>query len=313
MGIIEMDGLQVRLANRVVLGHLTGKLAGRAIGLLGPNGSGKSTLINTLLGFHAPSAGTARVFGLDIRNQSREIRAQVGYMPENDSFIGNISGVRFVRYMAELAGVPAQHALERAHEAMFYVGLGEVRYRKVSTYSLGMKQLVKMAQAIAHGPKLLILDEPSNALDPLARQRMIGLIRGIRDASDIRLLISSHLLRDIDDTCDEVLILKDGTIAAICNLEEERRSHRSFIEMETIGATDAFSASIRNLGCECATFSHGRVKLVLPDHIGTRDLYAIAASQGVQIRRLNHRRDSLEEIFLKAMDSDREAPSHVSV
>jgi ABC-2 type transport system ATP-binding protein len=168
-------------------------------------------------------------------------------MPENDSFIGNLSGVRFVRYMAELAGVPSEHALERAHEAMFYVGLGEVRYRKVSTYSLGMKQLVKMAQAIAHGPKLLILDEPSNGLDPIARQRMIELIRGIRDAGEIRLLLSSHLLRDVDETCDEVLILRDGRIAAICNLDEERRSNRSFIELETLDATEAFAAWAANV------------------------------------------------------------------
>ena len=238
-----MDGLQVTLGERVVLDRLTGNLAGRAIGLLGPNGSGKSTLINTLLGFHAPSAGTARVFDLDVRHYSREIRSQIGYMPENDSFIGNMSGIRFVRYMAELAGIPPQHALERAHEAMFYVGLGEVRYRKISTYSLGMKQLVKLAQAIVHGPQLLILDEPTNGLDPLARQRMMELIRDIRDAGEIRLLISSHLLRDIDDTCDEVLILKNGRIANICNLDEERRSNRSFIELETVGATEAFADS----------------------------------------------------------------------
>jgi ABC-2 type transport system ATP-binding protein len=313
MNVVEMDGLQVRLGDRVVLDRLTGKLAGRAIGLLGPNGSGKSTLINTLLGFHAPFAGTARVLDLDIRHNSREIRSLIGYMPENDSFIGNISGVHFVRYMAELAGVPAQHALERAHEAMFFVGLGEVRYRKVSTYSLGMKQLVKMAQAIAHGPKLLILDEPSNGLDPLARQRMIELIRGIRDAGQIRLLISSHLLRDVDDTCDEVLILKSGQIAAICNLDEERRSNRSFIELETLGATDAFADAIRGLGCECASFPQGRIKLVIPGHVEIRDLYTIAAQQGVQIRRMNHRRDSLEDIFLKAMDSDLGGPSRVGL
>ncbi len=308
-----MDGLQVTLGERVVLDRLTGNLAGRAIGLLGPNGSGKSTLINTLLGFHAPSAGTARVFDLDVRHYSREIRSQIGYMPEDDSFIGNVSGVRFVRYMAELAGVPPQYALERAHEAMFFVGLGEVRYRKVSTYSLGMKQLVKMAQAIAHGPKLLILDEPSNGLDPLARQRMMELIRGIRDAGEIRLLISSHLLRDIDDTCDEVLILKNGRIANICNLDEERRSNRSFIEMETMGATNAFADSLRELGCECASFAHARIKLVIPEHVEIRDLYAVAARQGVQIRRMNHRRDSLEDIFLKAMDSDLGAPIHVGL
>jgi ABC-2 type transport system ATP-binding protein len=303
MAVIELSGLEVRLANRLVLDGLNGKLAGKAIGLLGPNGSGKSTLINTLLGFHAPSRGTARVFDLDVRTHSREIRASIGYMPENDSFIGNMSGIHFVRYMAELAGVPASNALERAHEAMFYVGLGEVRYRKISTYSLGMKQLVKLAQAIVHGARLLILDEPTNGLDPVARQRMIQLIREVRDAGDVTLLISSHLLRDVDETCDEVLILKKGHIAAICNLEEERRANRRFIELETVAAQESFGVAIRELGCECAFFPGERWKLVMPDTVEIRDLYTIAAQQGVQIRKMNYRRDSLEDIFLTAMDS----------
>ncbi|MGP8175929.1 MAG: ATP-binding cassette domain-containing protein [Terracidiphilus sp.] len=304
MGVIDLDGVEVRLANRVVLNNLTGELHGQAIGLLGPNGAGKSTLINTLLGFHLPSKGKARVFGLDTHKDQAEIRGGIGFMPENDSFIGNMSGVRFVRYMAELAGLPSGVALERAHEALFYVGLGEVRYRKVNTYSLGMKQLVKLAQALAHGPRLLILDEPTNGLDPVARQRMIQLIKDIRKEGSIRLLISSHLLRDIDETCDEVLILKNGRIASLCNIEEERRSNRSFMELETVGATERFSVSIRGLGCECATFPDGRIKLVIPDHIEARDLYVIASEQGVQIRRLNQRRDSLEDIFLRAMDND---------
>lgn len=306
MGIIDLDGLEVRLANRSILNGLTGELRGHAVGLLGPNGAGKSTLINTLLGFHAPSKGTARVFGLDAHHERARIRGGIGYMPENDSFIGNMSGVRFVRYMAELAGLPPNIALERAHEALFYVGLGEARYRKVSTYSLGMKQLIKLAQALAHGPRLLILDEPTNGLDPVARQRMIQLIKEIRKEGSIRLLISSHLLRDIDETCDEVLILKNGRIAALCNIEAERRSNRSFMELETVGATERFSVSIRGLGCECASFPGGRIKLVIPDNIEVRDLYVIASEQGVQIRRMNQRRDSLEDIFLRAMDSEME-------
>jgi ABC-2 type transport system ATP-binding protein len=313
MAIIELDGLEVTLAGRVVLKGLTGAMQGHAIGLLGPNGAGKSTLINTLLGFHAPSKGTARVFGLDTHRARARICAGIGYMPENDSFIGNMSGVRFVRYMAELAGMPSSVALERAHEALFYVGLGEVRYRKVNTYSLGMKQLVKLAQALAHGPRLLILDEPTNGLDPVARQRMIQLIKDVRKEGSIRLLISSHLLRDIDDTCDEVLILKDGRIAALCDIESERRSNRSFMELETVGATERFSVSMRGLGCECASFPGGRIKLVIPDNIEVRDLYVIASQQGVQIRRMNQRRDSLEDIFLRAMDTQIESRSHASL
>jgi ABC-2 type transport system ATP-binding protein len=224
-----------------------------------------------------------------------------------------MSGVRFVRYMAELAGLPAGEALERAHEALFFVGLGEVRYRKVSTYSLGMKQLIKLAQALAHGPKLLILDEPTNGLDPIARQRMIQLIKDIREEGSVRLLISSHLLPDIDETCDEVLILKSGRIAALRNIEQERRSNRSFMELETVGSTEQFSVRIRGLGCECACFPGGRIKLVIPDHIEAQDLYVIASEQGVQIRRMNQRRDSLEDIFLRAMDHESLGPAHVSL
>lgn len=304
MSVIELDGLEVRLGGRTVLDGLNGELRGKAVGLLGPNGAGKSTLINTLLGFYAPSRGAARVFGLDTRHDRARIRQGVGYMPENDSFIGNMTGVRFVRYIAELAGLPAGEALERAHEALFYVGLGEARYRKVSTYSLGMKQMIKLAQALAHGPRLLILDEPTNGLDPLARQRMIQTLQAIRKEGSICLLISSHLLRDIDQTCDEVLILKEGRVAALCNIEEERRSQRNFVELEAAGPTGAFCEILRGLGCECACFAGGRIKLVAPEAIESRDLYRAASQTGMQIRRIHRRRDSLEDIFMRAMDAE---------
>ena len=299
---IELDDLHVQLGGRTILDGLSGALNGRAIGLLGPNGAGKSTLINTLLGFHPPARGTARVLGMDIRQDARKLRAQVGYMPESDSFISGMTGLRFVRYMAEISGLPSEQAMERAHEAFFYVGLGEVRYRKLGTYSLGMKQLAKLAQAIAHGPKMLIMDEPTNGLDPPARQRMIQLVREIRDASDMRLIISSHLLRDVEETCEEVLILRNGRVAALCNLEEERRANRKFLEIETIGANGAFSSALQQLGCECAVFTNGRMKVVMPDKIEIREVYRIAEQQGIQIRKMNHRRDSLEDIFLNAME-----------
>jgi ABC-2 type transport system ATP-binding protein len=197
--VIELDGLEVRFGQRVILNKLSAALTGVSIGLLGPNGAGKSTLINTLLGFHKPASGTARVLGRDIRTHAREVRGLVGYMPESDSFIAPMSGVRFVRMMAELSGLPREQALERAHEAFFYAGLGEVRYRPLGTYSLGMKQAAKLASAIAHGPKLLFLDEPTNGLDPPARTRMIQLIQDIRDRGDLRLILSSHLLRDVEE------------------------------------------------------------------------------------------------------------------
>jgi ABC-2 type transport system ATP-binding protein len=270
--------------------------------LLGPNGAGKSTLINTLLGFYKPVAGSAKVFGRDIHKDLRTIRSLVGYMPENDAFISKMSAVSFVQMMGELSGLPSGVALERAHEALFYVGLAEARYRQLGTYSLGMKQLAKLAQAIVHGPKLLILDEPTNGLDPSARQRMIRMIREIRDGNEMRIVLCSHLLRDVEDSCDEVLILKQGQIAHYSNLDEERRANKRFVELETYGANGDFTAAIEKLGCECAVTAN-RMKMVLADGVETRDIFRIAAQQQVRIRRMNFRRDTLEDIFLKAMEN----------
>ena len=300
--LVEMQGLSVRFGNREILRSLTATLRGCSIGLLGPNGAGKSTLINTLLGFYKSSTGSAKVFGYDIGTQVRNIRGLVGYMPENDAFISKMSAVSFVQMMGELSGLPSDTALERAHEALFYVGLAEARYRKLGTYSLGMKQLAKLAQAIVHGPKLLILDEPTNGLDPSARQRMIRMIKDIRDGKEMRIVLCSHLLRDVEDTCDEVLILKQGRIAHYSNLEEERRANTRFLELETYGANGDFTKAIEKLGCECAV-SANRMKMILAEGIETRDIFRLAAEQQVRIRRMNFRRDTLEDIFLKAMES----------
>lgn len=302
--VIELDGLAVDLGGRRILSDLRCTLSARTIGLLGPNGAGKSTLINALLGFHKPAAGTARVFGHDVRTGLREIRRLTGYMPENEAFVATMSAVSYVHLMAELSGLPSDAALERAHEALFYVGLGEARYRKLGEYSLGMRQLAKLAQAIAHGPKLLILDEPTNGLDPPARQRMIRLIREMRESGEMHLILCSHLLRDVEETCEEVMILKQGRIVHYANLEEERRANRKFIEMETVGANGTFTADIEKLGCACAIVANNRIKLILSEGVAIRDLYRVAAERNVQIRRLNYRRDSLEDIFLKAMEAD---------
>jgi ABC-2 type transport system ATP-binding protein len=302
--VIDLNHLSVQFGAKAILKDLTAELRGRSIGLLGPNGAGKTTLIHTLLGFHPPSSGTAHIFGQDITSGTKEIGAFIGYMPERDSFIAKMSCVRFVSLMAELSGLPTEAALERAHEALFYVGLGEARYRNLETYSLGMKQLAKLAQAIVHGPKLIILDEPTNGLDPPTRQRMIRLIREIRDSGQAHILLSSHLLRDVEECCEEILILKDGRLVTYCNLEEERKANRKFLEMETRGDSHAFAEAIGRLGCEYALTNDRRVKLVLQDGVEIRDLYKIASEQQVQIRRLNYKRDSLEDIFLKAMEQE---------
>ena len=300
--VIELAGLGVRFGDREILKDLRVSLSGRTIGLLGPNGAGKSTLIQTLLGFCPVSSGTATILGYDIRSAQRQIRAVVGYMPENDSFVANMTAVSFIRMMGELSGLPPDAALERAHEVLFYVGLGEARYRLLGTYSLGMKQLAKLAQAIVHGPKLLILDEPTNGLDPPARQRMIRLVKEMKDSGDMHLVLCSHLLRDVEETCEEVLILKQGRMVHYANLEEERRANKRFVEVETFGDDSGFAEALTGLGCECAASAGGRIKMVLPVGFEMREIYRLAAERDLQLRRLNYRRDSLEDIFLKAME-----------
>jgi ABC-2 type transport system ATP-binding protein len=300
--VIDLDRLNVNLGGRPILKDLTAQVRGRTIGLLGPNGAGKTTLIHTLLGFYPPASGAARILGLDVVTQSKKVRGMIGYMPERDAFIAKMSCVQFVRLMGELSGLPSDAALERAHEALFYVGLGEARYRSIDTYSLGMKQLAKLAQAIVHGPRLLFLDEPTNGLDPPARQRMIRLIREIRDSGKANIILSSHLLRDVEECCEEILILKEGRIAVYCNLEEERKANQKFLLMETRGDSRAFAESIAALGCEYALLNERRLRVVLKDGVEIRDLYGLAANQNLQIRRLSYKRDSLEDIFLKAME-----------
>jgi ABC-2 type transport system ATP-binding protein len=301
---IELDGLSVNLGGRQILIDLTATLSGRAIGLLGPNGAGKTTLLRTLLGFFPSSAGSARVLGFPLATDGKEIRARIGYMPENDAFVAGMTAVHFVRLMAELSGLQPDPALERAHEALFYVGLGEARYRKIGTFSTGMKQMVKLAQALVHGPSLLMLDEPTNGLDPPARKRMLDLILDIRDRGETYILLSSHLLGDVEMVCDEVLILKNGRIAASCDLEAERRANRSFVELELQSPQPDFAQALTEMGCEVAVREGGRMKLVLPDGRTVRDLFEIADQRSVGIRHLDLKRDSLQDIFLRAMEGN---------
>ena len=266
--VVELENLKVRLGRREILHGITCRLGvsgtGKAVGLLGPNGAGKSTLILTLLGFLRPSAGRARILGLDCRHSRGEARSRIGYMPENDSFIGDMTAVAFLRQMAELSGLPPEAALEKAHEVLFHVGLGEARYRELRTYSYGMKQMAKLAQAIVHGPELVVLDEPTNGLDPAARRRMLKLVGEMKTEQGMSVLICSHLLRDIEQVCDEVVIMKDGAIVHQCNLEEERRSNRRFVELEVTGDDRNLRAALPEIGAEGVPEGGGRWRIVLP-------------------------------------------------
>ena len=310
--VVELENLKVKLGRREVLRGISCRLGvsgpGKAIGLLGPNGAGKSTLILTMLGFHKPVSGHIRVLGFDSHRQMREVRARIGYMPETDSFIANLTAVSFLRLMGELSGLPGKIALEKAHEALFHVGLGEARYRELKTYSLGMKQMAKLAQAIAHGPELLVLDEPTNGLDPSARQRMLKLVREMKEEQGMNVLLCSHLLRDVEQVCDEVVIMKDGMIVHECNLEEQRRSNKCFVELEITGNDAALRGALPEIGAEGVTEGGGRWRIVLPPAVELQALWNLLGRQNLLVRKLTYRRDTLEEIFLKAMGHIRHTP-----
>jgi ABC-2 type transport system ATP-binding protein len=303
--VVELENLKVTLGRREILHGITCRLGtsgkGSAIGLLGPNGAGKSTLITTLLGFIRPSGGRARILGVDCQRDMGEARSRLGYMPENDSFIGEMTAVAFLRQMAELSGLPPDAALEKAHEVLFHVGLGEARYRELRTYSYGMKQMAKLAQAIVHGPELVVLDEPTNGLDPAARTRMLTLIREMKETQGMSVLVCSHLLRDIEQVCDEAVILKDGAIVHHCNLEEDRRSNRRFVELEVTGDDRNLRAALPEIGADGVPEGGGRWRIVLPAGVELDAIWGLVARQHLLVRKLSHRRDSLEEIFLKAM------------
>jgi ABC-2 type transport system ATP-binding protein len=314
--VIELNNLKVSLGRREILKGISCRLGvsgtGKAIGLLGPNGAGKSTLILTLLGFHKPESGSARILGLDCHSQSRQVKSRLGYMPENDAFLADTTAVRFLRTMGEISGLPPDVALEKAHEVLFHVGLGEARYRTLGTYSLGMKQMAKLAQAIIHGPELVILDEPTNGLDPAARARMLKLVREMKEDHGMNVLLCSHLLRDVEEVCEEVVILKGGEIVHQANLEEERRANRRFVELEVAGDDSGLAAALSAQGAESVNEGAGRWRIVLPAGTEIDAIWRVVAQENLDVHKLTHRRDTLEEIFLKAVGHIQRTPGEQS-
>src|SRR6188768_1458627 len=210
---VQLDRVSVSYGTNAALRDVSVAFPKGAVGLLGPNGAGKSTMLKALLGFIPPTSGRLEVLGLNVAEQPLAVRARLGYMPENDGHIPGMNAVTFVAYCAQLAGLPKADAMQRAHEVLYYVGLGEARYRNVETYSTGMKQRIKLAQAIVHDPDLLFLDEPTNGMDPKGRDEMLALIHDLAHNKNVNLILSSHLLPDVEYTCDHVIVLDKGTVA----------------------------------------------------------------------------------------------------
>src|SRR6476661_1157118 len=290
--VVTLEGVTVTYGRNRALRDVTSSFAAGAIGLLGPNGAGKSTMIKSLLGFLVPERGRLRVLGLDVAEAPLEIRARVGYMPETDSHIPGMNAVSFVAYCGELAGLPRVDAMQRAHEVLFYVGLGEARYRNVETYSTGMKQRIKLAQALVHDPDLLFLDEPTNGMDPKGRDEMLALVRDLGHNKGVNLILSSHLLPDVEFTCDDVVVMDKGQVAAQGPIAELKGPGGRVFELRIKGNLPAFLEVLRQAGMECTSTDEDIMRVFVPDAVsrsGDNDqkkLFALAAGHGVQVRHL---------------------------
>ena len=302
--VVIINNLTVLYGTQRALNDVTASFPPGAVGLLGPNGAGKSTLLKTLLGFIKPAEGSMRVLGLDVATSPAEIRARLGYMPEIDAHIPGMNAVSFVGYCGQLAGLPPVDAMQRAHEVLYYVGLGEARYRNVETYSTGMKQRIKLAQALVHDPDLLFLDEPTNGMDPKGREEMLELIRDLAHNKGMNLILSSHLLPDVEYTCDHVVVLHQASVATQGPIDELKGPRGSVFEFRIKGDRTAFSRILADAGLTVHAGEEDIMRVFVPDQRGAHALFSLAAEHGVQVRHLRPSLPTLEDVFAQAVGEE---------
>lgn len=298
--ILHCRDLVKRYGSVTALNGITLSVEPGVVGLLGPNGAGKSTLISVLLGQVPATSGQARVLGFSVRRQQRHIRRRIGFVPENDCLIPGLSGAGYVHYAGRLAGMSHADAMQRAHEVLDYVGLGEARYRPAEQYSSGMKQRLKLAQALVHDPDVLFLDEPTNGMDPEGRQLMLSLITDLGRAG-ISLLISSHLLPDVERVCQRVVIMGSGQVLATGDIDQLRRPHPTLYTVKYEGSGDALRESLARRRVAVQTHTERVVTVELPAPETQTLILEAAREADVSIRGLHPRRSSLEEAFMAAI------------
>ena len=299
--LFHLEGVTKTYGPITALDNLSVSAPAGAVGLLGPNGSGKTTLIRTLLGLIPVDKGSGAVLGLDIHTRELDIRRLVGFAPEDECLFPGVAGVEFAAYAGELVGMRPKDAMQRAHEVLDYVGLGEARYRRVETYSTGMKQRLKLAAAVVHDPKLLILDEPTNGMDPAGRQEMIELARDLSHGKGMSLIFSSHLLPDVEAVCDHVVVLGAGRLLAEGTIRDLKQFHAGCFEVRLKANPAGFARRLADLGCTADV--HDDVLMVrVPDGQSQQVLWQAAAAGREQIRFLRPQRSTLEEVFLKAVE-----------
>lgn len=301
---IEAEGVVVRYGDIIALDNLSLKVSKGAVGLIGPNGAGKSTFIKSVLGLITPQAGSIKVCGLDSVTDRMRIRDMVGYMPEHDCLIETMSAVELVSYMGSLAGMSKDDAIPRSHEVLDFVGLGEERYRPISTYSTGMKQRAKLAQAIVHDPAILFLDEPTNGMDPIGREEMLDLISRIASTNK-SVLVSSHILQDVEKICQDVIIVNGGNAIVQGDIDTLLSQAKGRYQIKVRGHSDSIKAFLQLLKgkYQIITVSEtfGQVTVVLINEGSSSGIFEQASLSGVQIRSYLPDRITLEEVFITSV------------
>jgi len=295
--IIHTKRLTKAYGNLRALDSLDLRVPFGGVGLLGPNGAGKSTLIKCLLGLVRTTTGQGQVLGYDINtlNSGLEIRQRIGYMPESDCLIPEAQAIELVKYMGELSGLEPMDAMQRAHEVLHYVGIGDERYRKIKTYSTGMKQKIKFAQAIVHDPILIFLDEPTNGMDPKGRQEMLDLIKDISTKHQKNIVFSSHLLPDVEYICEHVIIINNGRLLLQGKLEDLTRSFNHF-EIRIRGDENKFESILNSMGLDFK--KSGALYYINSDKELITQLYKVLDGTGIQLRHAVEAKRTLEDIFV---------------
>jgi ABC-2 type transport system ATP-binding protein len=294
--LIETSNLSKIYGKITALNNLNLQVPEGAIGLLGPNGAGKTTLLKLLLGLSPATYGTGTVLGKNIHTSSLEIRQNIGYMPENDCFIPEMNAVTHLTYLGQLSGLSYHDSMQRTHEALYYVKIGDERYREISTYSSGMKQKVKLAQALVHDPELIFLDEPTTGLDPSGRREMLTLIKGIVHDQKKNIFFSSHILTDIEFICDKVVIMNNGELVKIGNLQELLSEKEPDLVVRVRGDVDGFIKALERGGLHPVKRKND---IIIKHSTGlSKRVIEIAARTGVQLRHIDNSRRTLEELFV---------------
>ncbi|MGA1820766.1 MAG: ABC transporter ATP-binding protein [Thermoplasmatota archaeon] len=297
VSVVSTKGLTKHYKGLVALNSVDLEIPPGPVGLLGPNGAGKSTLIKCLLGLVRPSSGESVILGSSSRTlgESLEARSKIGYVPENDCLIPDMDAVTYVKYMGEVSGLPSMDAMQRAHEVLHYVGIGDERYRSIETYSTGMKQKVKLAQALVHDPEFIILDEPTNGMDPKGREEMLELIRDIARNHRKNILLSSHLLPDVEFICDHVIILNFGNVLVEGDIRELTAESEEY-EVRIKGDEELFRKVLDGMGL--AWNKKGMFFNILSKEDVLMDLYQAVSGHDIQIRHATRRRKTLEDLFV---------------